>query len=182
MRLRHIVFASVVLSSPLSAQDSTAAPPPYGLHVGSRVRVATAGTPGKRAGTIAALSPDTLRLLTYEAGIELQVPVSTITSLEESQGEHTRILKGLGIGTGIGVGLGAIIGYASGDDPPGFLSFTREDKAILAGGALGAVGLITGAVVGALNPREDWRPVTIPLRTARSSSPAFGIGVSFAFR
>lgn len=43
-----------------------------------------------------------------------------------------------------GLAVGAIIGFASGDDPPGFLSITAPEKAL----ALGTAGFALGAIVG----------------------------------
>ena len=56
--------------------------------------------------------------------------------------------KGAGIGLLAGAGLGIISGYASGDDPQGFLSSSKEDKAVFLGVSLGLLGSGLGAVIG----------------------------------
>lgn len=52
--------------------------------------------------------------------------------------------KGVGGGGGTGIAIGALLGFASGDDPPGFLSFSAGEKAFLFGSFLG----ITGGALG----------------------------------
>jgi hypothetical protein len=60
------------------------------------------------------------------------------------------VMNGLLIGTLTGFLTGAIIGYADGDDPPSQWLFhmTAGEKAIFGGAALGAIGMLTGLVVG----------------------------------
>ena len=59
-----------------------------------------------------------------------------------------KIGMSLGIGAGAGLAAGAIVGYASGDDEPGFFSMTAEEKAIGSGILLFPVGAGIGAIVG----------------------------------
>jgi hypothetical protein len=54
--------------------------------------------------------------------------------------------QGLGIGALSGAALGGLAGLADGDDPEGFLSFSKEAKAGLGAGA----GVIVGGVIGLL--------------------------------
>ena len=60
------------------------------------------------------------------------------------------------IGLGVGVGVGAIIGFASGDDEPGMVSFQAEGKAGIAAVVLGSVGALIGY---AAAPGEQWESV-----------------------
>ena len=52
------------------------------------------------------------------------------------------------IGAGTGLALGAILGYADGDDEPGWFSSTAEEKSLGAAVLLTPVGAAVGAVVG----------------------------------
>lgn len=52
--------------------------------------------------------------------------------------------KGIGVGGGSGIAIGTLLGFASGDDPPGFLSFSAGEKAFILGTFLG----FTGGVIG----------------------------------
>ena len=47
-----------------------------------------------------------------------------------------------------------MIGYASGDDPPGIISFSAEDKAAMGALGVGAIGGIIGGISG-LFPQKD---------------------------
>ena len=73
----------------------------------------------------------------------------SIANIEELKFRRKgKIGMSLGIGAGAGLLAGAIVGYASGDDEPGFFSMTAEDKAIGSGILLLPVGAGIGAVVG----------------------------------
>lgn len=75
--------------------------------------------------------------------------VLTIGTIEELKFRRKgKIGISVGIGAGAGLVAGAIAGYASGDDEPGFLSMTAEDKAIGSGILLLPVGAGIGAIVG----------------------------------
>ena len=77
-----------------------------------------------------------------EAGIRVEaIRIDKIT-LKKKNGS----LKGALIGLGCDAAMGALIGFASGDDPPGWFSYTAAEKA----GGLAVFGGLTGALVGAL--------------------------------
>lgn len=71
------------------------------------------------------------------------------------------VLQKMGMGMLVGGGVGALIGLASGDDPPGFLSFSAGQKAMAVGLMLGLAGGIGGLIVGIANSTPD--VVLIPL-------------------
>lgn len=56
--------------------------------------------------------------------------------------------RGALIGGMVGLGLGTIVGFASGDDEPGIMAFSAEDKAAILGISLGVVGAGIGALAG----------------------------------
>lgn len=185
MRPRHFVLASLAFAARLSAQDSAAVRPPSELRVGSRIRIATAGAPAWRAGTIAALTPDTLRLRGDDGRSEVPVALGTITALELSTGQHTRVLKSAGIGAAVGAGAGVLVSLFVHDDPDDAFQYTTSEKAMVFGAVFGVIGLVSGAIGGVAYPRDDWAPVAIPLRTSRSSpwsGTMLGIGVSVVLR
>jgi hypothetical protein len=64
-------------------------------------------------------------------------------------------VQGLGLGILIGSISGFGIGLASGDDPPGFLSFTAEEKGAIFGVALGLVGGFVGIIGGAASGSKE---------------------------
>jgi hypothetical protein len=64
--------------------------------------------------------------------------------------KRTKILKGLGLGSLSGGIAGSGLGLLSGNDKPGFMSFTAGQKAVLLGLGLAAMGGIIGGVSGAI--------------------------------
>jgi hypothetical protein len=90
-------------------------------------------------------------------------------------------LRGAAWGFGGGALVGATIGLASGDDEATFLAFSAEEKAVIAGVTIGAVGLVIGTVVGlAANP-EQWRSVSLDQITV-SPSATGALEVGFQYR
>ncbi len=75
--------------------------------------------------------------------------INTIALKEKRAG-----LKGALIGLGAGAVVGAIIGFASGDDPPEqFLAFTAGEKAFGLGLLGGSTGALIGGIAGALSKK-----------------------------
>lgn len=78
--------------------------------------------------------------------------VTNLMSIEANKIEIIKIRrkgkvgKGAWVGALSGAGLGILIGFAAGDDDPGFLSSTKEEKAIGLGIALGVLGTGVGAL------------------------------------
>jgi len=62
--------------------------------------------------------------------------------------KKSNALKWGGIGLAIGVVGGLVGGFASGDDEPGFMSFSADQKAGLAAMGFGLIGLAVGSVAG----------------------------------
>ena len=56
--------------------------------------------------------------------------------------------KGAWVGAASGMVLGGIAGYASGDDPSGWFSYTAEEKILLAGIPSAVIGTGLGAIIG----------------------------------
>jgi hypothetical protein len=86
-------------------------------------------------------------------------------------------VEGLGFGFLVGALVGAGIGLVSGDDNPEeslILSFTAEEKAALAGIIVGAMGGVTGLLIGAaLGSPETYRiaPPSPPTSSPPTARP-----------
>lgn len=93
-----------------------------------------------------------------------EVPFDSVSTLEVlvRPADGKKWLKGAGIGFLIGAGVGAAMGLASGDDESGFISFSAEEKAVIAGVGLGVIGALLGGIIGALDGRERWAEVPPP--------------------
>jgi len=81
----------------------------------------------------------------YEVA-ELYIDDINLISTERQGGS----LHGALLGGAIGVSTGVAIGLISGDDYSSIFGFTAEQKAIIGGVGLGAIGALTGAIVGSI--------------------------------
>lgn len=100
-------------------------------------------------GELIAVKKDSLLLLVGgpSAGVAHSIAWETITKIVIVR--HSKVVQGMAIG-GLLLGVGgALIGYACGDDPPGWISFTADQKAAFFGTTLALVGIIVGGVSGA---------------------------------
>ena len=78
--------------------------------------------------------------------------------METSTPGQRKVLKSVGIGFLVGAGTGVLIGLASGDDQGSFLAYTAEEKAAMAGVALGLTGAAVGLIVGLVRRQDVWSP------------------------
>jgi len=146
---------------------------------GDRVRITGGTTSGEF--TFLTREGDTL-VLRKAMGVDtLRVPLSSIGSLavRRSRTSGRGAARGAGIGFLIGGGTGALIGLMSGDDPPGFMSFSAGEKAVVLGGALGLLGTLIGVIGGASNPGQRWE--ALPTGTFTRVEPGVDGGVNLAF-
>ena len=67
---------------------------------------------------------------------------------------ESNFFEGAGYGALAGASLGALIGLAGGDDPPGWFSMTKEEKALYFSCFLAPIGAIIGSIVGAGNSTD----------------------------
>ena len=142
-----------------------------GLSPGARVRV-TVGAPvaerhsgafsqgaqRRLVGTLEAVREDTLVL----RGKTVQlVPVDSVRLLEVSRGRHRQTWSGAGLGFALGAGAGALFGVLGS-------SFCESSECVDSGEftagsvvALGVVGGLIGAVVGAATETDTWEEVPV---------------------
>jgi hypothetical protein len=178
---RSTIFAAAMLLflSGVAAGQSALS----GLHAGDRVRLRADGVRGQF--DVAEMSASRLLLRQPESGQQIDVPTNSIQSLHVRGERRPRgggALRGLGFGLLVGGGGGAIIGYASGDDDPGFLSFSAEEKALMGAVAFGGIGAVLGAVMGAAAPGYNWHPVVAPVRVNVAPLPDGRVSVGFTQR
>ena len=152
------------------------------LTPGAEVRVQSPSASGRYV--VDGHSAQTL-MLRDRTGDIVHVPLGSVTELDVSRGRRTagsRALRGAGFGLLAGAGTGAVIGFASGDDPAGFMSFSAEEKALMAGVLLGGAGAVLGTVVGLLSRGEQWEAVPLnSIRTARATDGGMTIGYTIRF-
>lgn len=161
------ILAQLLVSSAAAAQIRSAPVP------GDVVRMQSAA--GPYTYEVLEWSPVSVRLRDLRTGAQLSVPPEDATGAELRIGMEPRgrsALRGFGIGLLTGAVIGGIIGFADGDDPAGWFSFTAEEKALLFGGALGVAGGTLGGVIGLASPRSRWAPLAPSVAVSGS-----GLGV-----
>lgn len=79
-------------------------------------------------------------------GTIMELPTSQINKIKLSS--RGKLGRSVAAGAAIGAGSGLILGFASGDDQEGFLTFSKEEKAIISGIMLGLMGAMIGLFVG----------------------------------
>jgi len=152
-------------------------PPP--LAPGVRVRVVAPASDGHSRpemvlqGAFVRASGDTifLREGPYQQGAVLEGR----RSLEVRAGRHRQWVRGALVGVAAGTvifGVPAAVASAGGDGPGLFI-------VLYASAAGGAIGLLTGTLVGGLSVREEWVPVRQP--DVRVAVGPGSLGLSIAF-
>ena len=141
---------------PCSAKESSPVVP------GARVRIKARSVSKHRlVGTVVTVGPDTLQFRSKKHAAPLAIPIASLEKLDVSTGSKGNFANGAIMGLVSGGAVGAIIGLAAGDDESGFLQFSAQDKAAMAGGLLGGVGLLFGAAIGASIKSDKWESVSL---------------------
>jgi hypothetical protein len=168
---RRLVAAALLAGG---ARGAAAQAPP--LPAGTRVRVtAPALGAAPRVASVLGYRADTLAVRPAGTGDSVVLAVGTITRLEASGGRRTRVRKGAGFGLLTGATAGALVGAATHTACTGlcFFNTSRADDAMIGGIVLGALGAVTGGVIGAVWRPERWHRI---LPTGRSSHLRVGPG------
>jgi hypothetical protein len=112
-----------------------------------------------------------------------RIPFRTVERIQRVTGEKRNTWKGLMIGSLSGALIGATLGAASGsdDDGDGFVLFTPEEMALMLGASLGAVGGVTGLIIGALTRSDTVEEASLPT-TRLLLHPSFTGGVNVGLR
>lgn len=166
------MIAASLAATALPAQEVLAVSP------GQRVKVRSPEARG--VFVVQTVTPDTL-VVAAANGETRAVPIASISRLEVSEGERTR-MGGFGRGAGFGFLIGAVIGgglgLTSGDDG----IFSAGETALILGTFSGGVGALIGGALGASNPGEHWRRVPVRRVTAGPApGGGFATTVSLAF-
>lgn len=168
MRSAVLTVAAFILT-PLSAVSSQAVQP----RSGDRIRITSApNTLDNQTARVLSVRNDTLFLQVVPAET-LAVALAGVTRLEVSTARRRNTGQGAAIGGLIGLTSGVLMGAASGDDPPGWFSFTAGEKALILGVGLAVPGLVIGALVGSQNMSDRW--TSVPLGAVKAT-PSLQVG------
>jgi hypothetical protein len=174
--LRTVVFIAISAVVSVSAVSGQVRPAPA---AGDHVRVRSDDVSGTF--TVMHVNEDSMTLKAAADGSMRTVSVQSIRRLDLWRGERSRgtgALRGAGYGAAIGMVLGAVIGYVDGDDEPGFLSYTAEQKAAIMGILGGGTGLVVGGGVGLALPGERWQRANVAWVSV-APAPDRGVMLSF---
>lgn len=171
-----ILLLNVGLIPSLSAQW------PAEITAGTRVRVKLperqyqfAGPRGQLLrGRVQALTPDTLYLAVTDSVGPIAIPRSLIAQLAFSRGVPSRGESALKRGLVSGAAWALLMAlWVELDDDPG--GTDTGDAALLGGG----VGFATGAIFGAIRPRERWKKLDLPRDAGARIGLALGLRTTF---
>lgn len=157
----------------LALGPATAAAQSRPVASGDRIRVWTEDAANTQLrskpvrGELTFWTADTIRILADRTLSDRAIALTSVTRVDVSAGRASRgrsAVRAGGIGLLLGGLTGTVIGYASGDDPPGWFSSSAEEKAAIFGILLGGTSTIVGGVIGAIRPGERWERVPLPSR------------------
>ena len=183
-----VALALIFLPEPAGAQEVTEPP----LEEGGRIRVTVAGA-RPQTGTLISTTGGTLRWIPEASSggpgtpLEAEIPLSTITRLEQSVGTEARYRKTILLTSGVlALAGGALFGLM--EEPPDCSPYATSPctgnrqvafvKGFLVGGLL---GVPTGAIVASNWRREVWNPVALGAPGLTTPTPrvgVFALGVS----
>jgi hypothetical protein len=149
------------------------------LAQGDRVRVTMrydAGTVHP-VGSVVRRANDTLFLRLATGGAPLPIPESTIETVEVSGGRHTKAGQGALIGLAVGSLGGAVLGGISACDD----WCTPAQGALALGVIMGGLGAGLGALVGSMDTRERWHPVSWSHERVTLGLHGNGVALTIAF-
>ncbi len=182
--MRHATILVAILSFVPLTSATAQEPPP--VKVGDRVRV-TAPYVRSREGTVQLLTTDSLVMRPGYGAWPVAIPLASVTRLEVSRGQKSR----MGRGAGIGLLGGGLLGYlissgilARGCTGESFLIRSPEAciRVSTVGGAV--VGTLLGLMIGRVITTDRWEEV--PLDQLRVSfgpqrDGRLGVGASVRF-
>lgn len=146
----------------------------------TRVRVGTNIPNVRPTGRLAFASADSLVVVDAH-GHATRILRANVTTVDTSAGRFRHPWQGLGIGLLAGGAAGMAIGFAAGDDPPGFMSMTASENAVLGGAVMGVLGGVAGLVAGSLIRSDRWHRTSLDrLTVVATRGRSGGFALSFA--
>jgi hypothetical protein len=137
---------------------------------GLRVRITTSASRQPIwVGTLISADQDSVKLVSAKDRQLVALPIARIVRAEQSRGRRSNAGQGATIGAVVGGGTGLILGLLASGEEDSFYE-VGADEVIVAKAFLAAAGAGIGALVGAVTPRDQWEPLTVPGQVNRESS------------
>jgi hypothetical protein len=137
---------------------------------GLRVRITTSASRQPIwVGTLISADQDSVKLVSAKDRQLVALPIARIVRAERSRGRRSNAGRGATIGAFVGGGTGLILGLLASGEEDSFYE-VGADEVIVAMAFLAAAGAGIGALVGAVTPRDQWEPLTLPGQVNRESS------------
>lgn len=137
---------------------------------GLRVRITTSASRQPIwVGTLISADQDSVKLVSAKDRQLVALPIARIVRAERSRGRRSNAGRGATIGAFVGGGTGLILGLLASGEEDSFYE-VGADEVIVAMAFLAAAGAGIGALVGAVTPRDQWEPLTLPGQMNRESS------------
>jgi uncharacterized membrane protein YedE/YeeE len=156
-----ILLAVLVFSSPVAAQMA-------GLDAGARVRVTSPRDDLKKhVGTVMEVRGDSVVVASRDG--TRSIALENVTALDVSTGVRTQVRRSALIGFGAGALVGGIAGAVSYAEPDLVFNSAAELGAVSAL-FFGGIGMVAGAVVGALQRTDRWERRDLPVKAAIGGS------------
>jgi hypothetical protein len=157
------------------------------LAEGARVRLVTTALPADhQVARIVSADNDSIVFRSDAYPVTRSLALSQIDRIDVSEGRHRQAGSGAMIGLGIGAIGGGILGAASFspcNDGWCIGPQTRTGNTALGAALFGALGGLTGAIIGSFYQRENWKSVMARPTTALNAAGerTFGFQVSRTF-
>ncbi len=174
MKLAFAVSILLMVPAIAETQSATLAP-------GARVRVTSPSDDlNKHVATVTEVRGDSV-VVAGRTGSRT-IGLSNVTALEVSTGTRNRVMRDGLIGFGAGALLGVAFGASAEDEcSEGYLCVVPASEFAAVGAVVfGAVGLMTGAIIGAFDRADRWERASLPVRASIGPSRSGGVSLNFS--
>jgi hypothetical protein len=191
MRPTSLILA---LTLPLARLQAQSAPPDSGAEV--RITLAPHLEPHRLQGRLLSIDADSVRLLDEVRGRAVSLSRSQVALVQVRDGRRSNVARNAAIGTAVGIGAG--LGYSllksavsgicpapEGWDCTSNVQPSSASDAVKTAAIGGAVGLVTGALIGLATHNDAWKTVspsratTLLLRPGARGAGAVGLSIKF---
>jgi hypothetical protein len=191
--MRSISLILALILPPVALQAQSAAP-----DSGAEVRITLAAhlEPHRLQGRLVSIDADSVRLLDEVRGRAVSLSRSQVALVQVRDGRRSNVARNAAIGTAVGIGAG--LGYSlvksamsgicpapEGWDCTSNVQSSSSSDAVKTAAIGGAIGLVTGALIGLATHHDAWKTVstsqdaTLLLRPDARGIAGVGLSIKF---